>query len=71
MSANVQAASVLPSEPADCIDTLIELLFYEAYCRRLSPEMQALLDRHLRQCPECRRRLRSMDELLGSPEQVH
>ncbi len=42
---------------SDCVDTLLDVVCYEAFCKRLSREMEDILERHLQCCPPCRRRV--------------
>ena len=35
---------------SDCTDTLLDLVCYEVINKRLSPEMEDILERHLRCC---------------------
>ena len=44
-------------EESICIDTLLDMLFYENAVGHLSPEMADILERHLRCCRYCRRRI--------------
>jgi hypothetical protein len=44
-------------EESACTATLLDLVFYEALRRNLSPETEGLLADHLRNCPSCRRRI--------------
>jgi len=48
-----------------CTDTLLDLVCYEILSRRFSPEMEAELNRHLRQCPSCRRKVRFFRQLIA------
>jgi hypothetical protein len=41
----------------DCTDTFLDMVCYEVLKRRLSPEMEDILDRHLKCCPSCRRKV--------------
>ena len=52
-------------ERTDCVDLLLDLVFYENYRRRLSPEMEYLLQGHLDTCPDCRDRMLSLRQILG------
>lgn len=47
-----------------CDVLLLDLIFYELSCGRLSPEMKYLLERHLEQCPNCRRRIHEFQSIL-------
>jgi hypothetical protein len=46
--------SVLTS---DCADALLDMVWYEAVTKRLSPEMEEMLERHLQECRSCRQRM--------------
>jgi hypothetical protein len=48
----------------DCADALLDMLCYEAYRERLSPEMEALLARHLAECELCRSKVLSLKQLF-------
>jgi hypothetical protein len=49
---------------SDCTDTLLDLVCYEVLSRRLSPEMEEMLDRHLSCCPDCRRKVLDFHQIL-------
>jgi hypothetical protein len=49
---------------SDCTDTLLDLVCYELLSKRLSPEMEDMLDRHLRCCPSCRRKVLGFRRVL-------
>jgi hypothetical protein len=51
----------------NCAETLLDMLCYEAYRERLSPEMEALLADHLAECEFCRSKAISLKQLLESP----
>jgi|WetSurMetagenome_2_1015567.scaffolds.fasta_scaffold494802_1 hypothetical protein len=53
-----------------CGKLLLDLLFYEKSCRRLSPEMKCLLNRRLEKCSGCRRRVLSFQRALMESEIV-
>jgi len=61
---------VLSSKKHACEELLLDLIFYEIYCRRLSPEMEYLLERHLELCPTCRDRIIGFKSLLPNNEIV-
>lgn len=42
---------------SDCTDTFLDMVCYEVLKKRLSPEMEDILDRHLKCCPSCRRKV--------------
>lgn len=54
-----------PHERMDCVDLLLDLVFYEQHSRRLSPEMDYLLEGHLERCPSCRERILAFRRILG------
>lgn len=41
----------------DCTDTLLDMVWYEVVTRRFSPEMEEMLERHLRECHSCRQKM--------------
>ena len=49
---------------SNCADTLLDMLCYEAYRERLSPEMEALLAGHLAKCEQCRSKVLNLKQLL-------
>ena len=50
-----------------CGKLLLDILFYEKSYGHLSPEMEYLLDQHLKKCPGCRHRVLSFRRtLMGS-----
>jgi hypothetical protein len=52
-------------EASECSEMLIDLVCYEKYVRRLSPEMERLFDVHLEHCAVCRHRADSYQEVLA------
>ncbi len=52
---------------ADCSELLLDLLWYEIHCRRLSPEMESILACHLSQCAVCRAKF---SEYAGTHEEA-
>jgi hypothetical protein len=54
----------MDAQESDCIDTLLDVLFYENAAGHLSPEMTDILKRHLRCCRYCRRRIRLLRRQL-------
>ncbi len=52
------------SQSSDCTETLLDMLCYEAYRERLSPEMETLLAGHLAECEYCRSRVLHLKQLL-------
>ena len=55
-------------EKLNCARLLLDLVCYEVYGRRLSPEMEQLLEEHLRECLSCRREVINFNELLVKRE---
>jgi hypothetical protein len=53
-----------------CRKLLLDMLFYEKSCGRLSPEMEYLLDQHLKKCPGCRHRILGFQRTLLEPSIV-
>jgi hypothetical protein len=51
-------------EESDCVDTLLDLVCYEVLRKKLTPEMERVLDRHLRSCPSCRRKVMGFQSVL-------
>jgi len=49
---------------SDCTDTLLDLLCYEVLRHKLSPDMEDVLNRHLRGCPSCRRKVLAFRQIL-------
>ena len=56
---------MIPYHLGNCTETLLDMLCYEAYRERLSPEMEALLASHLAECEQCRSKALSLRQLLG------
>jgi hypothetical protein len=55
-------------EESDCIDVLLDLVCYEILSKRVSPEMEHLLERHVRGCASCRRKVLGFRRILrGEP----
>jgi len=50
-----------------CEELLLDLICYEMFCGRLSPEMEHLLGIHLEQCPSCRHKIRAFQRMLDEP----
>ena len=44
-------------EGSDCTDTLLDMVYYVTVIRRLSPEMEDILERHLKFCVSCRQKV--------------
>jgi hypothetical protein len=57
-----------PTHGTNCESLLLDILFYEQSFRRLSPEMEYLLEQHLNKCPGCRHRMISFKSMLRGPE---
>jgi hypothetical protein len=53
-----------------CGELLLDIIFYEKYCGRLSAEMEYLLERHLQDCVCCRRRMIGFKRMLPERMQV-
>jgi hypothetical protein len=49
---------------SDCSETLLDLICYEICRDRLSSETEAVLARHLAECPTCRKRVVHFRQLL-------
>jgi predicted anti-sigma-YlaC factor YlaD len=58
------------SEKMVCKELLLDLVCYEIHCKRLSPEMEYLLEKHLEECPSCRRRILGFQRILNEAEIV-
>jgi hypothetical protein len=58
------------SQRAHCKELLLDLLYYEKSCGRLSPETEYLFEKHLEKCPSCRFRIRGFMRLLQGEEIV-
>ena len=52
------------SDSQVCEELLRDIICYEMCRGHLSSEVQYLLQRHLTQCPECRRRMRGFMTLV-------
>jgi hypothetical protein len=57
---------MIQSDCGNCTETLLDMLCYEAFRERLSPEMEALLADHLAECEQCRSKALSLRQLLES-----
>jgi predicted anti-sigma-YlaC factor YlaD len=53
-----------PHAHRDCVDLLLDLVIYERYSRRLSPEMAYLFEEHLENCPSCREKILAFRQIL-------
>ena len=49
---------------SNCADMLLDLVCYEILSRRFSPEMRDILERHLLDCPSCRRKVSFFHQTL-------
>ncbi len=58
-----------PMMMSDCAEILLDLVCYEIYRMKLSPEMQQLFFDHLDQCPTCRKRVAGYLDLLAELRQ--
>lgn len=58
------------SHDAVCEEVLLDLLCYEKYCGHLSPEMDYLFERHLEDCPICRKKISAFQCLVEEDEIV-
>jgi hypothetical protein len=58
---------VKPHERTDCVDLLLDLVFYEKFRRHLSPEMEYLLQGHLETCLDCRTRILDFRRMMDGP----
>ena len=61
-----------PVGKSDCSDLLLDLLWYEIHCGRLSSEMESILACHLSECSVCRTKLSEFsgayEEAMTSPQ---
>ncbi len=57
-------AVVKTYQESDCVDTLLDMVCYEVFAKRLSREMEEILQRHLSCCPYCRRRVGGMRRIV-------
>ena len=53
---------------SDCTDMLLDLVCYEMYSKRLSPEMQDIFGCHLLECPTCRKKVEHFRHMVGEEE---
>ena len=53
-----------------CGELLADLICYELHRGHLSSEMKYLLERHLAQCPDCRRRIYGFLNMLSEETAV-
>jgi hypothetical protein len=58
------------SHGAVCGELLLDIIFYEKFCGRLSAEMEYLLEQHLKDCHCCRRRIHGFQQMLQEPAPV-
>lgn len=52
------------SDKQVCEELLCDLICYEMRCNRLSPEMKYLLEMHVEQCPNCRKRIMAFFQMV-------
>ena len=45
---------MIAQERWDCLQVLLDVICYEMQVQRLSPEMTALVQEHLKSCTQCR-----------------
>jgi hypothetical protein len=58
------------TDSVGCTELLLDLIYYELVRGRLSSEMEYLFERHLEQCPNCRRRILGFHHILHETEIV-
>jgi hypothetical protein len=58
-------------EESDCTDTLLDMVYYETVIKRLSPEMEDILERHLKCCPSCRQKVSRLHQDLQDLPACH
>jgi len=58
------------SEKLVCKELLLDLVCYEIHCKRLSPEMEYLFEKHLEECPSCRRRILGFRRILQENQET-
>ncbi len=56
---------MFPHKLHNCAELLLDLLSYEVFRERLSPEMKAMLADHLAKCEDCRVKFVSFKQLIG------
>lgn len=59
------------SDDGGCGELLADLICYELQRGHLSPEVKYLLERHLAQCPDCRRRIYGFLSMLQEETAMH
>jgi hypothetical protein len=64
MSVIKKAEGMIHFQSSECAETLLDMLCYEAYRERLSPEMENLFAGHLAKCECCRLKVLSLKQLL-------
>jgi hypothetical protein len=57
-------------EDADCTDILLDLVMYEVLSRKLSPEMEDILEKHLKSCASCGRKVLGFRRILRGGDAV-
>lgn len=43
---------------------LLDVIYYELLCGRLSPEMEYLFEKHLEDCPDCKKKIAAFRGVL-------
>lgn len=56
---------MIPHELRNCADVLLDLICYEVFRDKLSPEMEAILAEHLTECELCRTKFLNFKQLIG------
>ena len=51
-------------EHSECVKVLLDLICYEMYYGRLSPEMKLMLEDHIAKCPYCRKGIHDFMQIL-------
>jgi hypothetical protein len=54
-----------PHHSTDCAEVLMDLICYEVYRDRLTPEMETLLVAHLAECECCKKLFRNFQQIVG------
>ena len=58
------------SHGTTCGKLLLDIIYYERSCGRLSPEMEYLFEQHLTKCPSCRHRFLGFKRMLREATMV-
>jgi hypothetical protein len=58
--------SMLVSRKKICEELLWDLIHYELYSGRIGLETKHMLQMHLEQCPDCRKRMGDFFQLVGT-----